>query len=125
MLTHPGAGRTVRAMGGAGRSTSAVALEDVRRRLRPFLERKRVLKAIVFGSWARGTNTRRSDLDLAIVMETARPFLERRQDLEGIDEALSGLRPEIMIYAPGELEAIAHRPFIRSLLSEGVTLYER
>jgi predicted nucleotidyltransferase len=91
----------------------------------PFFRKRNVLKAILFGSWARGTNTRRSDLDLAIVLETDRTFLDRYRELRGIEEVLDGLHPEMLIYAPGELEAISHRPFIRRLLSEGITIYER
>jgi len=106
-------------------ASSPPNLEEISARLRPFLREKNVLKAIVFGSWARGTNTRRSDLDLAIVLETDRAFLERYQDLRGIEEVLGGLHPEMLIYAPGELEAISHRPFIRSMLTEGITIYER
>ena len=110
-----------------GQQTSGLSrnVEDIGARLRPFLREKNVHKAIVFGSWARGTNTRRSDLDLAIVLATDHPFLERRQDLRGIEDVLPGLHPEMLIYAPGELEAISHRPFIRRLLAEGITIYER
>ena len=100
-------------------------IDGIAARLRPFLREKNVLKAIVFGSWARGTNTRRSDLDLAVVLQTNRAFLDRRQDLRGIEDVLDGLHPELLIYAPGELEAISHRPFIRRVLSEGITIYER
>lgn len=100
-------------------------MEEIGNRLRPFFRERKVLKAIVFGSWARGTNTRRSDLDLAIVMETDRTFLERHRDLRGIEEALDGLYAELLIYAPGELESISHRPFIRRMLCEGITIYER
>lgn len=35
------------------------------------------LEARVFGSWARGTQSRRSDLDVLIVEETEEPFLRR------------------------------------------------
>jgi predicted nucleotidyltransferase len=84
----------------------APSVEDIARRLRPFLQGRNVLKAIVFGSYARGTNTRRSDLDLALIVETNSRFLE-------------------LIYAPGELEAISHRPFIRTLMEEGIVIYER
>ena len=62
-LTPPDAERTLRAMDGANRKPAAAAgLEDVSRRLKTFLAGKGVLKAIVFGSWARGTNTRPNGL---------------------------------------------------------------
>lgn len=100
-------------------------MAEIGDRLRPFFRERNVLKAIVFGSWARGTNTRRSDLDLAIVLNTDRTFLERHRDLRGIEDVLGGLHAEVLIYAPGELEAISHRPFIRRMLSEGITIYEQ
>jgi predicted nucleotidyltransferase len=100
-------------------------IESIARRLRPFLVEHDVIKAIVFGSYARGTDTRRSDLDLALVMETDRRFLDRYDQIQGIERLLPNVHAEILIYAPGELEAISHRPFIRSMLSEGVVVYER
>lgn len=107
------------------RTTASQSVKGIAARLRPFFREKNVVKAIVFGSWARGTNTRRSDLDLAVIIPTERAFLDRRRELHGIDELLGGLHPELLIYAPGELEAISHRPFIRRMLSEGITIYER
>jgi predicted nucleotidyltransferase len=123
VLTGPVRGITIEGMNGGERaSTPSPSVEEIGTRLKPFLRKKNVLKAIVFGSWARGTNTRRSDLDLAIVLETDRAFLDRYRELRGIEEVLDGLHPEMLIYAPGELEAISHRPFIRRLLSEGITI---
>jgi uncharacterized protein len=104
---------------------SRTTLDEIARRLRPFLEARPVRKAIVFGSWARGTQTRRSDLDLALVVDTQRRFLERYEEVRGIEDLFSGIATELLIYAPGELEAIAHRPFIRTMLAEGVVVYER
>jgi predicted nucleotidyltransferase len=126
VLTGTARGTTIEGMhGGKRASTPSPSVEEIGTRLRPFFRKRNVLKAIVFGSWARGTNTRRSDLDLAVVLETERAFLDRRQDLCGIEDVLDGLHPELLIYAPGELEAISHRPFIRRVLSEGITIYER
>ena len=103
----------------------ATTLEEISARLRPFFDACGVLKAIVFGSYARHSQTRRSDLDLALVIDTDRRFLDRYDRVAGIEEYLGGVRAEILIYAPGELEAIAHRPFIRSMLADGVVIYER
>jgi uncharacterized protein len=93
--------------------------------LRPFLEARAVRRAIVFGSYARGTQTKHSDLDLALIMDTDKRFLERSDGVSGIEDLVPGVPMELLIYARGELEAIAHRPFIRSLLTEGVVIYER
>ncbi len=126
VLTGPVRGIRIEGMNGGERaSTPSPSVAEIGTRLQPFFRKRNVLKAILFGSWARGTNTRRSDLDLAIVLETDRAFLDRFRELHGIEEVLDGLHPEMLIYAPGELEAISHRPFIRRLLSEGITIYER
>jgi len=56
-------------------------LKDIARRLRPIFEQLLVQRAIVFGSLARGEATRRSDLDLIVVMDTDKRFLDRYDDL--------------------------------------------
>jgi predicted nucleotidyltransferase len=100
-------------------------LEAIRTRLRPFLESHGVLKAIVFGSYAWGVPSRRSDLDLALVIDTDRRFFERYDQVAGIHAVIPGLPLEMLIYKPGEMEAISHRRFIRRILDEGVVIYER
>ncbi|MGJ3251195.1 MAG: nucleotidyltransferase domain-containing protein [Elainellaceae cyanobacterium] len=79
---------------------------------------------LLFGSWARGTATRRSDIDLLIICETTAPPLER------IDSVLKLLRDapspiEAIVYTPAELERRQSSPFIRRVLQEGIVLYER
>jgi len=79
---------------------------------------------LLFGSRARGTATRRSDLDLLLVCET------RDGPLERIGRVLRLLQDspwpvEPVVLTPGELEAMSHRPFIRRILAEGLVLYER
>jgi uncharacterized protein len=79
---------------------------------------------LLFGSWARGTASRHSDLDLLIVWETDHPPLER------IGQALALLQDaplpvEVIVYTPAELQQRNHSPFIRRVLAEGRVLYER
>ena len=87
-------------------------------------ERNGAAFALLFGSYARGTATERSDVDLIIVQETEAPFLRR---LDAYYEALAGrieAAVEILVYTPAEFAAIRSRPFIRQALSEGIVLYE-
>jgi predicted nucleotidyltransferase len=98
-----------------------IDLEDVTNRLVTGLKPEKI---ILFGSRARGTQTRRSDLDLFIVQATERAPLER------IAEGLRCLPPllcdaDLIIYTPEELAARQEAPFIRRLLREGIVLYER
>ncbi len=77
---------------------------------------------ILFGSWARGTATRRSDLDLLIVCETKAPPLERiGRVLRLLADA--PLPVEAIVYTPEELNHNSSLPFIRRVLEEGRVLY--
>lgn len=82
-----------------------------------------VRKVILFGSFARGTPRWRSDLDLVVVQQTDRRFLDRLGDL------LLHLHPrvgcDILVYTPEEWEELSQkRKFLRHVRLEGVVLYE-
>jgi len=94
-------------------------------RLQPIFRRRGVQRAIVFGSLARGDATRRSDLDLVLIVKTAKRFLDRYDDLLApIAKAVPERAVELLIYTPQELEQISHRRFVASALREGKTIYE-
>jgi uncharacterized protein len=81
-------------------------------------------KIILFGSWARGTASRRSDVDLLIVWETLESPLDR------IGTLLTLLRDaprsiDVIVYTPTELSQRSNSHFIRQVLQEGVILYEQ
>lgn len=81
-------------------------------------------RVILFGSWARGTATRRSDIDLCVIWKTDLAPLDR------IGKVLMILkdapRPvEAVAYTPKELERLEASPFVRRILEEGKVLYER
>lgn len=81
-------------------------------------------EAIVFGSFARGTATRHSDLDLLIIEDTSLPFL-RRIDcyFDPLTDRL-GLAIDVLVYTHDEMNTIKHRPFIQTALREGISVYE-
>ncbi len=96
-------------------------LETAVSRLQAAINPKQV---ILFGSWARGTATRHSDIDLFVVWDCDLPHLERI----GRVLALLADAPypvEAIVYTPNELEQCQDRPFIRQLLAEGTLLYEQ
>jgi predicted nucleotidyltransferase len=79
---------------------------------------------LLFGSRARGTATRRSDLDLLLVCETPAGPLERiERVLRLLQDSPWPVEPVVL--TPGELQSMSHRPFIRRILAEGRILYER
>jgi len=100
-------------------------LNDLSVRLKPTFEKHRVLRAIVFGSMARGQVSRRSDLDLIIIQDTEKRFLDRYDDLlPEIVRAVPGRDVDLFIYTPDELARMSDRRFIRTALKEGKVIYE-
>lgn len=100
-------------------------LECLAEHLRPIFRQCGVQRAIVFGSLARGDATHRSDLDLIIIMETSKRFLDRYDNLLApIAKAVPERPVDLFIYTPQELAQIAHRRFVASALREGKTIYE-
>jgi uncharacterized protein len=99
-------------------------LAEIRAQITPILKELGVEKAILFGSMSRGTKSRKSDIDLLIVVETQERFFERYRRFEKIYLQLKGKTVDMLIYTPSELEKIGHRTFIRKILREGKIIYE-
>jgi len=98
----------------------------VRARLEPVFSRHKVLKAILFGSVARGEPSRHSDVDLIIVQRSDKRFLDRYEGLlYELGTALPEASVEALIYTPEELNSLARsRRFIARALEEGQVIYE-
>ena len=83
-------------------------------------------KIILFGSYARGTQTIHSDVDLLIIMPI--PGSKRRQRVE-IRVALNGIgiAKDIIVVTPEEAELYKDQigTIIQPALKEGKVLYER
>ena len=84
------------------------------------------LQVILFGSYARGEATERSDVDFLVVAETDLPRHKRAVGL------YKQLRPypfgmDIVVYTPQEVEEgkKSALTFVSTVLREGKTLYER
>jgi predicted nucleotidyltransferase len=82
-------------------------------------------RIILFGSWARETATRHSDIDLCIIWDTEADHLERIGRV--LDLLSDGPRPvEPVVYTPEEWEeGRDHVPFARRIANDGTVLYER
>ena len=82
-------------------------------------------KAIVFGSFARDTATRHSDLDAVFVADTRLRFMDRPDPyLSALQDRL-GLASDVFVYTPAEFADMADKPFMKRVLREGVSVYER
>jgi predicted nucleotidyltransferase len=97
-------------------------LDLLRRLVAPHVQAAR--RVIAFGSVARGDVDRWSDLDLIIVADTPRPFLERFKDFRGLYDVWPRL--DLLIYTPEELEQMLadDNPFVVRAVREGVVLHE-
>ena len=103
----------------------SVSLEEIQSMLTPFFQLHRITKAIVFGSFATGLNSRKSDLDMILVMDTEEHFFKRYDTISDIYDYLKGVSADILIYTPKELKRFSHRPFVKQALEEGRVIYER
>lgn len=108
------------------RKDASLDLEELARLLAGPLERAEAIRAVVFGSYARGAADGYSDVDLVVVMHTDRPFLERATLLPELFEAVpAGI--DLLIYTPEEFaRGLRQRTGVfYSIDREGVTVYER
>lgn len=93
--------------------------------IRPIFHNKPVKQVIIFGSWARGTQDKRSDLDLIIIEDTEKRFFQRYDDFNELFERLGSLEIDMLIYTPKEFESMLDRSFIREAVDNGKLIYER
>lgn len=82
-------------------------------------------KVILFGSCARGDINENSDIDLIIIKDTKRKFLNRIEDVLKLFDPSLHIEP--IIYTPSEIKTMKQRKndFILTALKEGKTIYER
>ena len=96
----------------------------IKNKLQPVFLKNNVQKAVVFGSVGRITSTKKSDLDLMIIMDTDKRFFDRYDIFNDIYDLVKGCAIDMLIYTPEELIDISHRPFIKRILKEGKVIYE-
>ncbi|MDR3000744.1 MAG: nucleotidyltransferase domain-containing protein [Fibromonadaceae bacterium] len=93
-----------------------------------------VYKVILFGSYASGTATEDSDIDLVIILDTeefAKTFDERMDRSAPINKSLRGIRKDfsmdIVIYSKGEYYYLKKREnfFVQELEKTGKELYAK
>lgn len=111
----------------SGETQRAVTVREVERWLPVAARRLAALgvdRVLLFGSWARGRASRRSDLDLLIVWPTDLPPLERiGRVLQTLRDAPLPVEP--VVYTPEEFADRRDLPFLRAVLQEARVLYER
>lgn len=78
-----------------------------------FKNKGNVKNIIVFGSFADGTNTRHSDLDVIVIKKTGKRFLDRYKEYPDLDDRM-GIPVELFIYTPEEWNAVKKRKFFEN-----------
>lgn len=81
-------------------------------------------KIVLFGSYARGEAHEGSDIDLMLVKDTSKRFIDRIADVIKLNNTLISLEP--LVYSPLELEAMKKekRDFIMTIEEEGIEIYD-
>jgi predicted nucleotidyltransferase len=83
-------------------------------------------KIILFGSLATGEVHEWSDIDLAIIKDTLKRFVERSEEVALL--CLASVGVDYLVYTPNEFEQMIadNHPFIvREIIEKGKVLYER
>jgi predicted nucleotidyltransferase len=107
--------------------SAGLPAEEIRQRIREYLASREVVRAILFGSCARGEADSFSDVDLVLIESTPRPFTERGLAHLPLLHIGAGVGADLLIYTPEEFEALARdgNPLIERVEREGVVVYER
>jgi uncharacterized protein len=106
------------------KGTTTVTLRDIQEIVQQIVEHCHPQKVILFGSYARGTPTEDSDVDLLVVMETEEPPLHAAARIAAVVDHPCAL--DILVRRPSDLEASLARKgvFATEVLTTGVVLYE-
>ena len=106
--------------------SKTVSKEDIKKAMLPVLEKGGARRAILFGSYARGEANQYSDIDLIIIAESERPFIERFKDFPALRHVSPVKAMDIIVYTPSEFQRMQAEEnlFISRALKEGESIYE-
>lgn len=97
---------------------------EVKKLSRQIQQRYAPEKIILFGSCARGDYDDYSDIDMIIIKQTDKRFLDRIKDVLMICDYRIAFEP--LVYTPAEVKEMSSwNTFIQGALKEGKVLYER
>lgn len=84
-------------------------------------------KIILFGSYARGEIDEYSDIDLVVIKNTDKKFLERIIEVTKLIEKNDSGHVDVFVYTPEEFQRMidSGNPFIENVLKEGKIVYEK
>ncbi len=101
-----------------------LTIETIKAAVSEVVEKNNPRLALLFGSYARGTETGNSDVDLIFVAETDKSYLDRLDDyfIPLTKKLKSGI--EVFVYTPDEFERMKNGFFVKRALEEGLILHE-
>jgi HEPN domain-containing protein/predicted nucleotidyltransferase len=86
-----------------------------------------IMAALLFGSWAQGTETPDSDVDLLVVASNINPKRHRRgMEIAYIKKCLPALSLDILLYTKGEVISNFrnHNPLFLDIAEEGIIILD-
>jgi uncharacterized protein len=110
----------------SGRFQATESLDQITLAIAPICQKYAIIKAIIFGSFAAGDVSKRSDLDLMLIMETDKRFLDRYNGIyKEISDVIKHRAVDLLIYTPDEFQKMQDEPFMRRAVKESVVIYGR
>ncbi|MDZ4795828.1 MAG: nucleotidyltransferase domain-containing protein [Bacteroidota bacterium] len=100
--------------------------EEINKLVEKIVSRIRPDKVIVFGSYAKGLATYKSDLDLFIIKDTHLPMSHRDEEIRPfLSNLITGV--DVHVYTPEEVEEYGSEEysFVHSVLKTGKIIYEQ
>src|SRR3989338_1205956 len=99
-------------------------MNTVAKIVEPIKKSQETERIILFGSYANGTQTDLSDIDLAVIQRTD---LSYHQRLKALRLTLRNTIPvDLFVFTPEEFEnSKDSNPFIKEIVTQGKVLYEK
>jgi len=85
--------------------------------LNSYLVTTNVIEAYLFGSYATGSATRHSEIDLNLIYDTQKRFFDRYKEFESIHDLL-GIPIDLLIYTPEEWKRVNQRLFFENMFKD-------
>lgn len=98
--------------------------KEINRIVRRIVARIQPQEVIIFGSYAKGTATIKSDLDLFVIEQSELPIAMRANDLRPLLSQVL-IPVDVQIYTPEEAEEYGKEEFsfVHSILKTGTTVF--
>ena len=82
-----------------------------------------IQKVISFGSYAQGRRDLFTDIDLIVIMDTEKDFLQRTGYLYQLLQR--NVDMDLLVYTPHEFQEMQERGFLHNAIENGQVIYEK